>query len=129
MPEQRPLTIRIPIKGKLLIKLDGFGALHEVGTFTKELNVSLSTAGGNVDFQFDEDFWAATIKDRGVEPPTPQDVALDTTAILQVLETHVQSVRNNRCECGWRPTNESIINPAGAQHRLHLAQLLAAASA
>jgi hypothetical protein len=129
MPEQRPLTIRVPIQGKLLVKLDGFEALHEVGAFTKELNVSLSTDGGNVDFRFDEDFWAATIKDRGVEPPTPQAPLLDTTAILQLLEEHVQSARNNRCECGWKPENASIMNSPAAQHRLHLAERLAWASA
>jgi hypothetical protein len=124
-----PLTIRVPINGKLLIKLDGFDALHEVGAFTKELDVSVSTTGGNVDFHFDKKFWAETVESRGVEPPTPQAPLLDTTAILQLLENHVQSARNNRCECGWRPTDASIINPPSAQHRLHLAKLLAGASA
>lgn len=83
-----PLNIRVPIKGQLLIKLDGFDALHEVGAFTKDINVTLSTEGGNVDFRFDQRFWEETVKDRGVEPPTPQTPNWDKSTydiVLKVL--------------------------------------------
>ena len=78
-----PLTIRVPIRGKLLIKLDGFDALHEVGDFTKELDVSISMAGGNVDFHFDPKFWTETIRDKGVgaATPTPSDAPADEEAV------------------------------------------------
>lgn len=52
------------------------------------------------------------------------------TAIAQVLLEHVQSVRNQRCACDWRPdTSKSILEPDNvyAQHRAHVAQALTAA--
>jgi len=66
--------------------------------------------------------------DKGVEPPTPRRAPLvDAVAILELLEAHTQSARNNRCSCGWRPENASIMNPPSAQHRVHLSELLAEA--
>ena len=51
------------------------------------------------------------------------------SGIAEVLGAHVQSVRNDRCECGWRPdSSKSIIDPNNvhAQHRAHVADALEA---
>lgn len=90
MPKPQ-LSIRVPINGKLLIKLDGFDTLHEVGAFTKELDVALSIVGGNVDFKFDERFFQESIEaNRGVAAPTPQAAGQAAASIVQkvLLEAH-----------------------------------------
>jgi hypothetical protein len=112
----------------LLLRVDGVPGEHEVGTFIQTIPVAFTPGPGEASFQFDQTFWEDAVKSKGVEPPTPQAPLLDTTAILRLLEAHVQSARNNRCECGWRPENASIMNPPSAQHRLHLAELLAASA-
>jgi hypothetical protein len=48
--------------------------------------------------------------------------------IVDVLAEHVQSVRNQRCACGWRgDVSKSVIDPDNiyAQHRAHVAEALA----
>jgi hypothetical protein len=48
-------------------------------------------------------------------------------AIDETLDSHNQSARNRRCECGWRPIHpESRFGWAGIQHRQHLADVLSA---
>lgn len=119
------LDISIPVTGEVLLRVNGIEGMHQIGTFEQRLPLSFSTKGGEVSFTFAQKLWEEAVKDKGVGGPTPPAVALDTTAILQLLEEHVQSARNQRCECGWRPENASIMNPAAAQHRLHLAELIA----
>jgi hypothetical protein len=47
--------------------------------------------------------------------------------IIDVLNEHVQSVRNERCSCGeWRPDWKRSMLPS-RQHREHVAEMLAAA--
>ena len=49
--------------------------------------------------------------------------------MADVLGAHVQSARNNRCGCGWRPDgSKGIIDPNNvhAQHRAHVADALEA---
>lgn len=45
--------------------------------------------------------------------------------IVKVLENHIQSARNKRCICGWRPDYEDRgsgqLFPEYRQHREHLA--------
>lgn len=51
------------------------------------------------------------------------------SGIAEVLRAHVQSVRNQRCECGWRPDgSKGILDPNNvyAQHRAHVADALEA---
>lgn len=52
--------------------------------------------------------------------------------ILQVLENHIQSERNKRCTCGWRPDHSDRrpqeLFPEYRQHREHLAEAIAAAT-
>jgi hypothetical protein len=71
MPERYPLTVHVPIKGKLLLRIDGTEALHEVGAFQQDVSVAFTPGPGEVSFQFEEKFWEGAVKDRGVEPPTP----------------------------------------------------------
>lgn len=50
--------------------------------------------------------------------------------MADVLDEHVQSVRNQRCSCGWRgDVSKSIIDPQNIhwQHRRHVAEALSAA--
>ena len=50
--------------------------------------------------------------------------------LLEILEDHIQSVRNQRCACGWRPQYPSysegreVYGYEGTQHRKHLAEML-----
>lgn len=112
MSESTPVNIRVPIKGQLLIKLDGFTALHEVGTFEKELNVAFSTAGGNIGFTFDKEFWAATIEDKGGRSTDPQpNAGLSTySIILKVLE--------DNCVPRSAQMAEALLNTLGNEGRL-----------
>lgn len=53
-----------------------------------------------------------------------------TTTMLDVLTEHVQSVRNERCSCGWRgDISKSVIDPHNIyqQHREHVVRMLEAA--
>jgi len=49
-------------------------------------------------------------------------------AIAEILGQHIQSVRNQRCICGWRPdyegANSRELFPEYRQHREHVAQVL-----
>jgi len=56
--------------------------------------------------------------------PTPFEAARD--ALLAVLGKHVQSVRNDRCECGWVPDYSQPLR--GDQHRLHVADMIVQAT-
>jgi hypothetical protein len=71
MPERYPLTVNVPIRGKLLLRIDGTDALHEVGDFTQDVAVAFQPGPGEVSFQFEEKFWEGAVKNRGVEAPTP----------------------------------------------------------
>lgn len=81
MTQSQPLTIRVPIRGKLFLRIDGTNSEHEVGSFEKTMDVSFGVAGGNVSFQFDQTFWEETIKP-GVEAPTPQHPEMSTYEIV-----------------------------------------------
>lgn len=52
---------------------------------------------------------------------------METTEIVRVLTEHIQSARNKRCICGWRPTYKPGDAPFTeyAQHREHVAEELA----
>lgn len=46
--------------------------------------------------------------------------------IARTIDQHHQSVRNRRCECGWRPMfPQSRFGWEGQQHVAHIAQVLA----
>ncbi len=54
----------------------------------------------------------------------------ETEAITAVLSDHIQSARNQRCTCGWRPdASKSLADPNNVhqQHRRHVAEMLHAA--
>ena len=92
MPETYPLTVHVPIRGKLLIQLDGTDALHEVGTFEQNVDVVFQPGPGNVEFSFDKKFWEGAIESRkGVEPPTPATEADEQ--IIGIIEEAVKEQR------------------------------------
>lgn len=47
-------------------------------------------------------------------------------AIRKALDEHTQSVRNERCACGWRPdySKDRLQDPASAQHREHITEVI-----
>jgi hypothetical protein len=48
MTPYTPLTIRIPIKGTLLIRLDGSDTLHELGKVVYEADVDVQFSQSNI---------------------------------------------------------------------------------
>jgi hypothetical protein len=49
--------------------------------------------------------------------------------IVVILEQHIQSARNHRCICGWRPVytaanTSSELFPQYRQHREHVAAMI-----
>lgn len=46
--------------------------------------------------------------------------------LIELLEEHVQSVRNRRCGCGWRPdySLDQFQHSPGHQHRRHLSAVI-----
>lgn len=88
MPERYPLTVHVPIRGKLLLRIDGVSGEHEVGEFSQTIPVAFTPGPGEASFQFDPGFWDGAVKDRGVEPPTPQGPGWDKSTydiVLKVL--------------------------------------------
>lgn len=69
--ERDPLTIHVPIRGKLLIQLDGTDVLHEVGDFSQDVSVAFTPGPGEVSFQFDPKFWEGAVKPEGGRTSDP----------------------------------------------------------
>jgi hypothetical protein len=89
MPERYPLTVHVPIRGKLLLRIDGTEALHEVGAFQQDVSVAFTPGPGEVSFQFDEEFFEGAVKPRGVGAPTPLSPDWDKSTydiVLKVLK-------------------------------------------
>jgi hypothetical protein len=88
MVQRQPLTVHVPIRGKLLLRIDGTDALHEVGAFEQDVNISFSPGPGEVSFMFDEKFFEGAVKPRGVGGPTPLSPDWDKSTydiVLKVL--------------------------------------------
>jgi hypothetical protein len=47
------------------------------------------------------------------------------SAVREALDGHRQSVRNWRCNCGWRPNHNAGLSPS-TQHTDHLGEILEA---
>lgn len=88
MAAQYPLTVHVPIRGKLLIRLDGTEVLHEVGDFSQDIPLAFTPGPGEVSFQFEEKFWEGAVKNRkeGGRSSDPLVVRSTFEIILGVLE-------------------------------------------
>lgn len=88
MAKHNPLTVNVPIRGKLLIRLDGTEALHEVGDFSQDVSVAFMPGPGEVSFQFDEKFWEANVNGKGgrTTDPLPDPGQSTFQIVLKVLE-------------------------------------------
>jgi len=87
-----PLTIRVPIRGKLLVQLDGTDTPHEVGAFTNEVEVAFQPGPGNIEFRFDEKFWEANVKSKpkGPAPRAAASVVQDVLSTWQEIPSSAE---------------------------------------
>lgn len=90
-----PLTVRIPVRGEVLVRIDGIPDYHKVGDFEQSIPIQFTTDGiiGATIFKFTEKMMEEAIgpkiREEGVGTPTPQppskwEVAVD--AIVEMLE-------------------------------------------
>lgn len=88
MPERYPLTVHVPIRGKLLLRIDGAEVLHEVGNFSQDVPVVFTADAGEVSFQFDPKFWEGAVKPKGGRNPDPLPVPRQSThdIVLEMLD-------------------------------------------
>lgn len=75
-----PLNVNIPVRGTVLVRIDGIEGYHEVGEFVQEIPIRFSAQHGEVAFQFTDKMhreavgksvWAGPVE--GVDGPTPQE--------------------------------------------------------
>jgi len=86
-----PLTVHVPIKGKLLIRLDGTETLHEVGDFSQDVPVVFTPGPGEVSFQFEEKFWEGAVKrGRESDPRIPHPNLSTATIIEEAIVENLQ---------------------------------------
>lgn len=81
-----PLTVNVPIRGVVLLRIDGVEGYHEVGEFTQDIPIEFSAQHGAVGFQFTDKMWREAIQARGVEGPTPQGDSVWAKARAATLE-------------------------------------------
>jgi hypothetical protein len=113
-----PLTVHVPIRGKLLLRIDGTDGLHEVGSFSQDVSVAFQPGPGEVSFSFDEKFWRENIEPKGVGTATPLRAALPV--IQEVLAVHEELDACRKCRCGWQAV-EPVRLTYTEQHRNHVA--------
>lgn len=95
----QPLTVRIPVRGEVLVRIDGIAGQHKVGDFEQSIPISFTTDGiiGATQFKFTEKMIEEAIgpkrnenqfaipRPEGVVPPTPQEDSAWTTAKAATL--------------------------------------------
>lgn len=88
MVQRHPLTVHVPIRGKVLVRLDGTEVLHEVGEFSQQVPVVFAADAGEVSFQFQEKFWEGAVKGGRTPDPLPNPGQSTGSLVLGVLNNY-----------------------------------------
>lgn len=92
MVQRHPLTVHVPIRGKVLVRLDGTEVLHEVGEFSQQVPVVFAPGPGEVSFQFEEKFWEGAVKNQKAggrkSDPLPNPGQSTGSLVLGVLNNY-----------------------------------------